>query len=595
LLENLEIQHSFLLLIMENKVSIQVENLSVWVRKDRPMLSDVSFEIKDGEFVLVLGSSGSGKSVLASCMNGLIPQVIPTYYSGKITINGRNPQDTQVSEMATDVGLVFQDPDAQLVALYVEDEIVFGPENLMLQRDEIGKRLRDSLETVGMWDFKDVHTWDLSGGQKQRVAIGSVLSMQPKILVLDEPTSNLDPAGTRGVFELLPRLRKESNLTIIAIEHKVDELIEQVDRLLVFDEGRLIANGHPREVIAKHGDELMRKGINLPQISEMALVARSKGLAIPDDKFPLTYKDIAGLFPIPSEITPVRRSVIQEKITAAPQVHFDNVSFSYPYRAPALRNITLDIYKGEFLAIVGQNGAGKTTLTKLLVGLIKATEGKILFDGEDISKISLERLTEKVGYVFQYPDNQLVTDTVFDEVAFSMRVRGYPEDQVKTKVDEVLSTMELNNLIERHPLTLSMGEKRRLSVATMLVLDQDILILDEPTMGMDWGHVVSIMEICRKLQAQGRTIIMVTHDMRVVSNWADRVIAMTDGQVLLDSAPQTFFVDRAALEKTHLSQLPVCKWRNCQVGSQARCTSCVEDILKYLLDPASQNKQEVLQ
>jgi energy-coupling factor transport system ATP-binding protein len=262
---------------------------------------------------------------------------------------------------------------------------------------------------------------------------------------------------------------------------------------------------------------------------------------------------------------------------------------------PALRNICLDIYAGEFLAIVGQNGAGKTTLTKLLVGLIKASEGQILFQGEDISKMSLERLTEKVGYVFQYPDNQLVTDTVFDEVAFSMRVRGYPEDQVKKKVDEVLSTMELNNLIERHPLTLSMGEKRRLSVATMLVLDQDILILDEPTMGMDWGHVVSIMDICRKLQAQGRTIIMVTHDMRVVSNWADRVIAMTDGQVLLDSVPQTFFVDRAALNKTHLSQLPVCKWRNCQVGSQARCTSCVEDVLNYLLDPERQKKQEVLQ
>jgi len=574
-------------------VSIIAENLSVWVHEDRPMLSNVSFEIKDGEFVLVLGTSGSGKSVFSLCFNGIIPQVVPVYYSGKILVNGRNPQETPVSEMATEVGLVFQDPDAQLVAMYVEDEVVFGPENLMFERNEIGERLKNSLEMVGMWDFKDMHTWSLSGGQKQRVAIGSVLSMKPKILVLDEPTSNLDPAGTRSVFELLSQLRSQSDLTVIAIEHKIDELIEQVDRLLVFDKGQLIANGHPRQVISQQGDELMKKGINLPQISEMALGARSRGLAIPDDKFPLTSKDLTELLPATNEFIPTQREIVSNQNGKSPQVSFEHVTFSYPYRSPALNDISLNIYPGEFLAIVGQNGAGKTTLTKLMVGLLKATKGHVLFEGQDIAKMPLERLTEKVGYVFQYPDNQLVTDTVFDEVAFSMRIRGYSEDKVKNTVDEVLMEMELTSLINRHPLTLSMGEKRRLSVATMLVLDQDIIILDEPTMGMDWGHTVSTMKICQKIQKQGHTIIMVTHDMRVVSNWADRVIAMTDGKVLLDSAPQAFFVDEISLEKTHLSQLPVCRWRNCKLNSQARCTTCVEDSLNFLLDPKRQLKQEV--
>jgi energy-coupling factor transport system ATP-binding protein len=574
-------------------VPIIAENLSVWIHEDRPMLSNVSFKIEDGEFVLVLGTSGSGKSVFSLCFNGIIPQVVPVYYSGKILVNGRNPQETPVSEMATEVGLVFQDPDAQLVAMYVEDEVVFGPENLMFEREEIGERLKNSLDMVGMWDFKDMHTWSLSGGQKQRVAIGSVLSMEPKILVLDEPTSNLDPAGTRSVFELLSRLRSKSELTVIAIEHKVDELIDQADRLLVFDKGKLIANGSPREVIAQKGDELIKKGINLPQISEIALAAKSRGLAIPDNKFPLTFKDLTQLVPVIKEFVPTHRDAVMIQKGKSPLVSFDHVTFSYPYRAPALSDISLNIYPGEFLAIVGQNGAGKTTLTKLIVGLLKVSKGTVLFGGQDISKMSLEHLTEKVGYVFQYPDNQLVTDTVFDEVAFSMRIRGLPEDQVKKTVNEVLTEMELTDQVNRHPLTLSMGEKRRLSVATMLVLDQELIILDEPTMGMDWGHTVKIMEICREIQNHGRTIIMVTHDMRVVANWADRVVAMNDGKILLDSAPQAFFIDEVSLEKTHLSRLPVCRWRNCRQDSQARCTTCMEDSLNYLLDPERKLGKEV--
>jgi energy-coupling factor transport system ATP-binding protein len=534
--------------------------------------------------VIVLGSSGCGKSFFSMCLNGIVPQLIPAHVTGSLIVNGLDPSVTPVSEMATQVGIVFQDPDAQLVSMYVEDEVVFGPENLLLTRDEIHNRLRIALDLVRMWDLKDVYTWGLSGGQKQRVAIGSVLSMQPSVLVLDEPTSNLDPEGSLSIFELLARLRRETNMTIIAIEHKLDELIEHVDRMIVFDKGQILFNDTPRKIISEHGEELKRKGVNLPQISELALRAQWGGVSLLDGKFPLTFSEAKSLLPIPPQISnPIEKENSDLRAgKPEPIVKFENVSFSYPDRQPALRDINLEIFPAELLAIVGQNGAGKTTLTKMIVGLLKASKGKVLFRGEDISRMSMDRLTEKVGYVFQYPDNQLVTDTVFDEVAFSMRIRNISEDEVKVRVEEVLETVDLTGLVHRHPLTLSMGEKRRLSVATMLVLDQDILILDEPTMGMDWGHIISIMEICQRLKEQGRTILIVTHNMRVVADWADRVIAMADAEIMLDSEPRAFFLNGEVLTKTSLSHLPICEWRDCRDEHSARCSSCMPDFLENL-------------
>ena len=561
---------------------ITARNLTVGFTKDQPILSDVSLDIADGEFVLVLGTSGSGKSMLALTLNGSIPQVIPVHWSGSLAVNGLDVTTTPVSEMATHVGLVFQDPDAQLIAMFVEDEVVFGPENLRFEREEIARRLAYSLDMVDMAEFRRITTWNLSGGQKQRVAISSVLSMQPSILVLDEPTSNLDPEGTRAVFKLLAKLHYDERKTIIAIEHKVDDLIEHVDRLLVFDQGRVVVNGPPREAIAEHGEVLMGLGINVPQISELALHARRRGLSMANGHFPITAAEAMARWPIARrEAAPAGAA---SPARPAPIVRFENVSFNYRNRPPALRDVSLSIYPGEFVAIVGQNGAGKTTLTKLLAGLLRPTRGMVTLDGADISRLKIDQLTEKVGYVFQYPDNQLVTDTVYDEVAFSMRIRKMDEGEVKARVDEVLATVEMTRFADRHPLTLSMGEKRRLSVATMLVLDQKILILDEPTMGMDWGHILAVMRICRELQRQGRTIIMVTHDMRVVADWADRVVAMSLGQIVLDSQPRDFFLDEAGLQATRLAQLPICPWRDCRHDASARCATCARDMQTILFE-----------
>ena len=567
---------------------IVAKDFTVSFRRNQPTLANISLAIEDGEFVLVLGSSGSGKSVFALTLNGIIPQVIPAYVSGSLEINGLDACRTPVSQMATRVGLVFQDPDAQLVSMYVEDEIVFGPENICLSREEIGRRLQYALDMVGMQAFKNVHTWSLSGGQKQRVAIGSVLAMKPAVLVLDEPTSNLDPAGTRSVFELLARLRRETEITIIAIDHKIDDMIPDVDRVLVFDKGQIVVNGSPREVLAEHGQRLLEMGINLPMVSEVALEARRRGYYIPGDKLPLTVSEaVETLSPgqtAVGQVDPVSQPErVGREAACPPVIAFEGVAFSYPERPPALRDVDLELYPRELVAIVGQNGAGKTTLTKLIVGLLKASQGRVSLFGEDVSRMPIARLTEKVGYVFQYPDNQLVTDTVFDEVAFSMRIRSFPEKEVTRKVEEVLELVALSHQRKRHPLTLSMGEKRRLSVATMLVLDQDVLILDEPTMGMDWGHVRSVMEICRSLREAGKTILVVTHDMRVVAEWADRVVAMAEGQVQLVDTPQRFFRNREVLQRTHLAQPPICSLRACTPREDGLCQSCVDDFLAALL------------
>lgn len=568
---------------------INANELTVEIEPNRPLLSNVSLRIEDGEFVLILGPSGSGKSIFGLCLNGIIPSMIPAHYTGSLLVDDLEAGQTPVSTMSTRVGIVFQDPDAQLVTMHVEDEIVFGPENLRLSRSEIAHNLEHALHLVGMQDFRHAHTFALSGGQKQRVAIGSVLAMRPSVLVLDEPTSNLDPEGTRAVFEILARLRREKQTTIIAIEHKVDELIEHVDRLVVFDRGHIIANGPPREVLALHGEMLAERGVGIPQIAELALSARRKGLCLRNEDLPITVSEMQKKWPIEPLLRPAK-NVPANATSKETIVRFENVAFDYPNRSAILRNMDLSISRGELVALVGRNGAGKSTLTKLVVGLLEATHGRVLLEGKDVLRLRAEHLSEKVGYVFQYPDTQLMTDTVFDEVAFSLRIRKLPEAVIAAKVAQVLEEVELVHLESRHPLTLSMGEKRRLSVATVLVLDPQMLILDEPTMGMDSGHISSIMTICEKLVSKGRAVLMVTHDMRVVAQWATRVIALAEGQILLDGAPRDFFLSESSLRATGLSQLSICPWRRCANDQQASCRTCPKDVLDIFVNKYASNR-----
>jgi energy-coupling factor transport system ATP-binding protein len=318
-------------------VPIIANKLTVEMEPNRPLISDVSLRIEDGEFVLILGPSGSGKSIFGLCLNGIIPQLIPAHYTGTLMVDEFEAGQTPVSTMSTRVGIVFQDPDAQLVTMHVEDEIVFGPENLRLPRSEIAHDLERALQLVGMHDHRHAHTFTLSGGQKQRVAIGSVLAMRPSVLVLDEPTSNLDPEGTRAVFDILAHLRREKRTTIIAIEHKVDALMEHVDRIVVFDRGRIIANGPPRDVLARHGGMLEQRGVGIPHVSELALSARRKGLFVRDEELPITSSEGQKKWPIEPLLRPAKNAPAAA-CSKEPIVRFENVAFDYPNRSAILGN-----------------------------------------------------------------------------------------------------------------------------------------------------------------------------------------------------------------------------------------------------------------
>ncbi|ATW25855.1 hypothetical protein DCMF_14730 [Candidatus Formimonas warabiya] len=525
------------------------------------MLNGLNLQISPGEFILVLGPSGCGKSIFGLCFNGIIPQVMNARcYKGEVLINGKNPFSTPIAQMATEVGLVFQDPDAQLCCMCVEDEIVFGMENLLMPKELIRDRLDNSLNMVNLQEYKDAYTWGLSGGQKQRLAIASVLAMEPKVLVLDEPTSNLDPQGANEVITILKRIREEKeNISIIAIDHKVDELISVVDRLIIFDQGNAILDGKPREILKEHGYALRDLGVNLPQMADLFLDLPEE-IRSTAKEFPLTIDEVTEV------LTPFKNQLEEaENITGMikcqiPLVKIKDVMAGYPQRKDVLKDVNLEINRGDFLAIIGQNGSGKTTLTKLLIGLQQPYRGTITIHDQNIEKMDIAHLTEKVGYVFQYPDNQLITDTVYDEVAYSLRLRKTPEEKVNEMVNYALDTVGLSKtLMKRHPLTLSMGEKRRLSIATMLTLDQDLLILDEPTMGLDWGVLSSIMNLCAELNKAGKTIIYVTHDMRCVAEWASRVVVIDEGRIWFDGHPGEYFSLQELQNKTLLGKPSICR------------------------------------
>jgi energy-coupling factor transport system ATP-binding protein len=426
-------------------------------------------------------------------LNGIIPKVAGGNLSGEIFINGKNVRDHKVYQLSTDVGLVFQNPDTQLFGLTVEEDVAFGPENLGIEREGIRARVNHSLETVGLKDLKDRFTFTLSGGEKQRTAIAGNLAMEPKVLVLDEPTSDLDPAGTKEVFETLKHL---------------------ADRSVVMDKGRIILDGNTCDIFSQNLDILEGIGVHLPQlmrISSLLEVSPSyKNIISGLGSLNGSFKDL------PATYHPVR---------GVPQVTFENVEFGY--------------HDGK-LALKG-NGSGKTTLLSCLIGLNRPTAGRILINGQDIRKRGVAEQAQVVGYLFQNPDYQLFTDSVHDEVAFGLKNRQSKPDDIEERVDQALEMMELSEYRDRHPHSLSRGQRQRLAVASILSMEPDIIVLDEPTTGQDRGHLNKFLARMKMLNEAGKTIILITHDMGVVAEYASRTIVMKDGGILMDAGTREVF------------------------------------------------------
>jgi len=510
---------------------ISIENLTYYYPdSEEAALDNINLTVEEGEFILLLGPSGCGKSTLVQCLNGIIPKVAGGDLTGEIFINKKNVRDHKVYQLSTDVGLVFQNPDTQLFGLTVEEDVAFGPENLGIEREGIRARVKHSLETVGLKDLKDRFTFTLSGGEKQRTAIAGNLAMEPKILVLDEPTSDLDPAGTKEVFETLKHLNRDRRITIILIEHKIDEVMGLADRSVVMDKGRIILDGNTYDIFSQDLDVLEEIGIHLPQlmgISSLLEVSPSY------DDIVSGLGSLNGSFKdLPAASHPARGPL---------QVVFENVEFGYHDANLALKGVNLEIGRGEFVALIGPNGSGKTTLLSCLIGLNRPTAGRILIDGQDIRKRGVAEQAQVVGYLFQNPDYQLFTDTVYEEVAFGLKNRQSRPDDIEKRVDQALEMMELSVYRDRHPHSLSRGQRQRLAVASILSMEPDIIVLDEPTTGQDRGHLNKFLARMKMLNEAGKTIILISHDMGVVAEYASRTIVMKDGGILMDAGTREVF------------------------------------------------------
>lgn len=534
-----------------------------------PVINAVSLRVEPGEFVLILGPSGCGKSTLLNVLNGTIPHTLRGELSGHAVVCGKSVPDTKVTNFATEVGMVFQDPEAQIINTRVRDEVCFGLENLCRPVDEIMARQAEALAYVGLPDAGDLSIFDMSGGQKQRISIAAVLAARPRLLVLDEPTANLDPAGMAEVFAVLHRLNREFNTTIVMVEHRVDELADRVSRVIMMDRGAVVFDGKPRAAFARRREghseeaETIATSAWFPQVSEFALeLATAAGIAVAPEVMPLNVTEAIafaeGVMAGRLAQAPARAAAPENAAAGEKLLSIRDLTFGYTREQPILKNVSLELETGSIVALLGQNGSGKTTLARALIGINRVERGTVYLGDRDISDLGPREISAEIGYVFQNPDHQFVTDQIDEEVAYGLKVRGYAEDFIARRVDEVLDIVDLARYRHRSPFNLSLGERRRLSVATMLVLEPRLLVLDEPTIGQDHERAQHLMRLMDRLRERySTTILMITHDVRLVAEWADRAIALRAGGIAFDGKPDALFAQAGLLKESALLPPPI--------------------------------------
>jgi len=520
---------------------LKVENLWYsYPRSEEWALKGVNLEVKKGEFIVLTGPSGCGKSTLALSICGYIPHVIERgRMKGRVYVKGVDTRKKELHELTQLVGVVLQNPEDQLFALTVEEDVAFGPENLALPVEEIRRRIDRAMKDAGVWEIRHKEIFALSGGQKQRTAIAGILAMEPEILIFDEPTSDLDPQGAYSVLSIISEIKSRRDVTVILIEHRLDEVSKYADRIVLMDRGRIIIDAEPHEAY-KRLDEFLKLGVRPPQVSEAAYKYGKL-----DAKIPISLEEAENYFSRivgPERRFPLKLDEKEEAKVCENVIEFEDVWVRYSDGTVAIKGVTLQVKRGEMLAIIGRNGSGKSTLMSLTVGLNKPWKGKARVMGLDVSTTPTRKLVEHVGYVFQNPDHQLFTNTVEEELAFGPRNYGLPEEEIKRRVEEALKLLELEEFRKAHPHALSRGQRRRLAVASILTMEPEILVLDEPTTGQDWGHSTMLMNIARKLNREkGVTVIFITHDMRLVAEYADRVVLLENGKVRMMGTPRQVF------------------------------------------------------
>ena len=516
--------------------------------QSEPTLKNLNLTIYKGEKVLIVGPSGSGKSTIGQCLNGIIPNIYKGTSSGQFLIQGKEAFDLSIYEKSHLVSTVLQDTDGQFIGLSVAEDLAFALENDMVDLGTMKERVQSWAERLDLMKLLDHRPQDLSGGQKQRVSLAGVLIDESPILLFDEPLANLDPKSGQDIIDLIDQIHEEQGTTTIIIEHRLEDVLYRpVDRVILINQGQVLYNGQPDDLLRT--TLLAENGIREPLY---LTTLRQLGQDINQLEHLDRLEDI--------ELTGVNRSIPEASFTKTGETEellkLEQISFAYQENHPILKNISLSIPKGQRLAIVGKNGAGKSTLAKAICGFI-TTEGQYTSRGEDIKQESVKERAERVGYVLQNPNQMISSTMVFDEVALGLRLRNAPEDQIENRVHQALKTCGLYEFRKWPISALSYGQKKRVTIASILVLGPEVLVLDEPTAGQDQRNYTEIMDFLDELQQKGHTIVMITHDMQLMLDYSDRAVVVMDGQVLADLTPAELLTQPEILRRSNLKETSI--------------------------------------
>ena len=534
------------------KEIIKFEDFSFRYRvQAEPTLKNINLTIYEGEKVLIVGPSGSGKSTLAHCLNGLVPFYYAGESSGSLKIDNEDVSNKNVFELSKTVGTVLQDPDSQFIGLTVGEDIAFKLENNCVDQEEMLQRVNQSAKLVGIDKDINESPYRLSGGQKQRVSLAGVAVDNVKVLLFDEPLASLDPLTGKSAMELIYNIQKSEDKTIVIIEHRLEDVLNcDLDRIIVMDKGQIIADNTPDELLSS--DVLSKVGVR-EQLYLTALIYANCDInkdMIPSniDKLDVNSckSKVKDWYNLTSKFNDTSKT---ESI-----LEFKNVSFSYNSEKQVLKDVSFKVNKGDMISIVGRNGAGKSTISKLICGFYKPTKGQIIFDGEDIANKSIKERSEKIGLVMQNPNQMISKSMVFDEVAFGLKIRGLSDDEIK---DRVYNTLKICGLYGHRnwPISaLSYGQKKRVTIASILALNPEVIILDEPTAGQDFKHYTEIMEFLVELNLKGVTIIMVTHDMHLMLEYTNKVIVLCNGEKIADDYATNILTNKDIIEKANLKE-----------------------------------------
>lgn len=544
----------------ERKPVIEFKDFSFqYFSQAEPTLHDINLTIYEGEKVLLVGPSGSGKSTLGNCLNGLIPFAYKGEIKGSLKISGKETKDMNIFELSKKVGTVLQDADGQFIGLTVGEDVAFALENDCVEQEQMKAQVQKVAEIVDMGKLLKSSPFELSGGQKQRVSFAGVMVDDVDILLFDEPLANLDPATGKTAIDLIDRVWKNSRKTVVIVEHRLEDVLyRDVDRIIVVSDGRIAADMSPDELMS--ADILSKLGIREPlhvtamkyagiQVTPDMHAGRLATLDIEKVKEPLLKWNLEQTKKEPK----AERPVILEA---------EHLSFQYTKKRKILQDVSFQIHEGEMVSIVGTNGAGKSTLAKVICGFVTEDEGRILYKGQDLKGQTIKERSHLIGFVMQNPNQMICKPMIYDEVALGLRIRGVAEEEIEPKVDKALQICGLAPFKKWPVSALSFGQKKRVTIASMLALDPKVLILDEPTAGQDYHHYTEIMEFLKKLNEEGVTIIMITHDMHLMLEYTPHAIVISDGKKIGDASAVEILTNeeiagRANLKTTSLYDLAV--------------------------------------